>query len=145
MDGVDRSGFAEKSAAAQRREDEAKEAFDVMREGAEADSGGKVTVELLQPSAHLTGPCWSAFSKHVKSFAGWSAKRRVASEDEKREHAQTRQAKCYFIDVSYKAAGATKAKAAPAKAPAAKRQKTAPKKKKKADDDDDEEDEEDDE
>mmetsp|Transcript_76933 Transcript_76933/g.154321 ORF Transcript_76933/g.154321 Transcript_76933/m.154321 type:complete len:299 (-) Transcript_76933:73-969(-) len=98
--GVDRSSFAEKSEAAQRREDAAKAKFDDIV--AETETGGeKATIELLKPSTHLTGPCWSAFGKHVRSSPGWSTKRRVATEAEKRASGETRQAKCYFVDVAY--------------------------------------------
>lgn len=127
-DGIDRSGFAEKSGAAQRREDEAKAAFDKYRASTEAGSPpkAKVTVELLKPSTHLTQPCWSAFNKHVKKNAGWSAKRRVATEEEKRASGEKRQAKCYFVDVTFcpkaKAAAIKKAEKA-AGPPAAKKQK----------------------
>ena len=58
-------------------------------------------MQLLKPSTHLTQPCWSAFSKHVRSFPGWTPKRRVATAEEKRQHGETRQAKCYFTDVSF--------------------------------------------
>ena len=102
-DRIDRSGFAEKSAAAaQRREDAAKEAFNKIRAETEASAtNDTVVVQLLKPSTHLTQPCWSAFSKHVRSFPGWTPKRRVATAEEKRQHGETRQAKCYFTDVSF--------------------------------------------
>ena len=101
-DRIDRSGFAEKSAAAQRREDAAKEAFNKIRAETEASATkDTVVVQLLKPSTHLTQPCWSAFSKHVRSFPGWTPKRRVATAEEKRAHGETRQAKCYFTDVSF--------------------------------------------
>ena len=83
-DGFDRSNFREKSAAAQRREDSAKAAFDAMCKRTEEETPAKVTVELLKPGTHLTQPCWTAFNKHVKRRAGWSAKRRVATNEEKR-------------------------------------------------------------
>ena len=101
-DRIDRSGFAEKSAAAQRREDAAKEAFNKIRAETEASATkDTVVVQLLKPSTHLTQPCWSAFSKHVRSFPGWTPKRRVATAEEKRQHGETRQAKCYFTYVSF--------------------------------------------
>ena len=85
-DGFDRSTFREKSGAAQRREDAAIAAFDKHAKATEADAAvkAKVTVELLKPSTHLTQPCWTAFNKHVKARAGWTAKRRVATNEEKR-------------------------------------------------------------
>ena len=101
-DRIDRSGFAEKSAAAQRREDAAKEAFNKIRAETEASATkDTVVVQLLKPSTHLTQPCWSAFAKHVRSFPGWTPKRRVATAEEKRQHGETRQSKCYFTDVSF--------------------------------------------
>ena len=101
-DSIDRSGFAEKSAAAQCREDSAKEAFNKIRTETEAGATKDVVVvQLPKPSTHLTGPCWTAFSKHVRSFPGWTPKRRVATAEEKRKHGETRVAKCYFTDVSF--------------------------------------------
>ena len=61
-DGVDRSRFAEKSAAAQRRENAAKAAFDAAKTEVE-EVGETATVELLKPNCHLTNACWSSFSK----------------------------------------------------------------------------------
>ena len=50
-------GFAEKSQAAQRREDDAKAAFDALqRKQNERKASG--TICLLTPDHHLTGPCW---------------------------------------------------------------------------------------
>ena len=66
-----------------------------------SSSKDTVVVQLLKPSTHLTQPCWSAFSKHVRSFPGWTPKRRVATAEEKRAHGETRQSKCYFTDVSF--------------------------------------------
>ena len=126
-DGFDRSTFREKSGAAQRREDAAIAAFDKHAKATEADKAvkAKVTVELLKPSTHLTQPCWTAFNKRVKARAGWTAKRRVATNEEKRASGETRQGKCYFVDVTFdpkKAEKARKAAAAEA-APPAKKQK----------------------
>ena len=47
-DRIDRSGFAEKSAAAQRREDAAKEAFNKIRAETEASATNTVVVQLLK-------------------------------------------------------------------------------------------------
>mmetsp|Transcript_45265 Transcript_45265/g.75514 ORF Transcript_45265/g.75514 Transcript_45265/m.75514 type:complete len:104 (-) Transcript_45265:315-626(-) len=82
-DGVDRSSFADKSAAAQRREDDAKSKYDELKIASEK-GGVNVTTELLKPAAHLTSSCWLSFNKYVKSHTAWSAKRRQASEEEKR-------------------------------------------------------------
>ena len=83
-------------------EDAAKEAFNKIRAETEASATkDTVVVQLLKPSTHLTQPCWSAFSKHVRSFPGWTPKRRVATAEEKRAHGETRQSKCYFTDVSF--------------------------------------------
>lgn len=114
--------FRQKSNAAQRREDEAKRAFDGMRaateEGAAKDKDS-ITVDLLEPSTHLTQPCWTAFNRYVKAHAGWSAKRRIATDEEKKKAKEKRKGKCYFISVTFNPrAAAVEAPPAPAKAAA---------------------------
>jgi len=97
--------YAEKSAAALRREEEAKTKFQEAREELEGRedlvAGSKITVELLKPSCHLTGACWSTFLRHVRSHEGWVAKRREATAEEKKQHKETRRGKVYFVDVVY--------------------------------------------
>jgi hypothetical protein len=100
-----RAGFAEKSAAAIRREDKAKDTFDTSRGEieAEADAAGAAkTIKLLDPSCHLTDACWKTFKKHVLDNRGWThVKRRVATDQEKRAHGEKRKGKCYFVDITY--------------------------------------------
>jgi hypothetical protein len=51
----------------------------------------------------LTSASWSDFSKWVREeHPGWSVKRREATEAEKRQHGETRQSKCYWVDATYK-------------------------------------------
>ena len=58
---------------------------------------------LLQPSTHLTAPCWRDFRKWMKtSHPKWDAKKRQASDAEKVASGETRKGKVYFVDVSYK-------------------------------------------
>ena len=64
-------------------------------------AGSTETVQLLKPSCHLTEACWKSFRKHVCGIEGWAAKRRVASEEEKKRHGETRKGKVYFVDVIY--------------------------------------------
>jgi len=97
--------MAEKSAAALRREEEAKNKFEEAREQLESKEdlkpGTKITMELLKPSCHLTGPCWTTFLRHVRSHEGWVAKRREATAEEKQQHKETRKGKVYFIDLVF--------------------------------------------
>merc|ERR550519_2110436 len=77
------------------------EAREQMESRDELVAGTKITVELLKPSCHLTGACWKSFRKHVISFDDWVPKRRVVTEEEKKQHKETRKGKVYFIDVVY--------------------------------------------
>ena len=101
--GLNRHTWAEKSGAALRREEEAKAAFETARLNMEArdDLELRETVELLKPKCHLTGACWKTFRKHVMGFEGWTIKRRVATEEEKKKSGQKRKSAVYFIDVTY--------------------------------------------
>jgi hypothetical protein len=56
------------------------------------------TTRLIQPSQHLTGPCWRDFSKYVKTFAGWTAKRVVAHNGSGIGAFK----KTYYIDATYR-------------------------------------------
>ena len=56
-------------------------------------AGVRETRNLLDPSCHLTSASWSDFSKWIRSHPGWMAKRRVASEEEKKASKETRQGK----------------------------------------------------
>ena len=100
-----RRGWAEKSAAAMRREETAVKMFETARLKMEARDdlsvGSRETVQLLKPSCHLTEACWKSFRGHVCSVEGWSTKRRVATEEEKKKHGETRKGRVYFVDVIY--------------------------------------------
>ena len=102
--GLDRRGFADKSAAAMRREQEAKQAFAKARPEHEA-AGLKVTLDLLDPSCHLTTACWASFKKHVIATVAkggrWAVSRREATGQEKLASGETRKAKCYFVVATY--------------------------------------------
>ena len=102
-DGLNRGDWAEKSGAASRREDQARAAFKDLHDKTMADKpAAATTYELLKPSTHLTQPCWRDVKKYIVSHPGWSAKRRQATEAEKRQHGETRKAAVYFVDVSFK-------------------------------------------
>jgi hypothetical protein len=92
--------FAEKSAAALSREVDARRRFDRLRIEVE-HAGVRTQQELLQPNCHLTGPCYSSFSKYVQAHAGWTVRRRTATDAEKRAYGETRRGKCYFVNVTY--------------------------------------------
>ena len=95
--------FAQKSAAAMGREAEAKRAFDRIRQ--EVERGGRPSSrELLQPNCHLTGPCYASFSKYVQAHAGWTVRRRTASDAQKRAHGVKSLSKRSFVDVSFQPA-----------------------------------------
>ena len=105
-----RSKSKKKSEAAEKQEKAAIAAFDAQKKSTEiqvakvcsqGDAQTNVTVQLLKPSEHLTGLCWSTFAKYVKQSPGWTAKRREATSAEKVEHKETRKHKCYFVDVIY--------------------------------------------
>ena len=93
---------ADKSAAAKHREEKAMEMFSKAKIQTETRQdlipGSCETIKLLKPSCHLTGPCWSSFSKHVRSHPGWTVKRRAITDEEKKLWGETRKGKCYFVD-----------------------------------------------
>jgi len=101
--GVDRSGFAEKSAAAQGREDKAKRAFLELKaeERAEIRAHGRTTYDLLQPSMHLTQACYRSFRQFVKGHPGWDCKRVKATDEQKREFKEKRSCSVYFVNAIY--------------------------------------------
>jgi hypothetical protein len=104
-DGLNRGDWSEKSDAASAREASARAAFTALLA---TQSSKASTVELLKPSTHLTQPCWRDFKKFVGQHAGWSAKRRQASDAEKRQHGETRKGAVYFVDVAFKPPAQTK-------------------------------------
>ena len=106
-DRLGRESWSEKSDAASRREQAARRAFEAaMAKVVEDAPTAPVTMQLLEPSTHLTQPCWRDFKKHVERYQGWSAKRRAASNAEKQQHGETRKGTCYFVDVTFSPAKA---------------------------------------
>ena len=122
--------------AAKQREEAAKTAMDnhcasvtttMMETAADERNDLLLTLKsptvLLQPSTHLTAPCWRDFRKWMKtSHPKWDAKKRQATDAEKLRSGETRKGKVYFVDVVYKGtlaqllADAPDAAAAPAPA-----------------------------
>uniref|UniRef100_A0A7S3K4B8 Uncharacterized protein n=1 Tax=Aureoumbra lagunensis TaxID=44058 RepID=A0A7S3K4B8_9STRA len=101
-DFIDRSGFAEKSQAAMRREKAAKDAFDEFRAAVEKQGAPVTKKDFLLPPSHLTSACYADFRKHVLASPGWTCRRRRATEQEKSIFKEKRKAPVYFIDLSYK-------------------------------------------
>ena len=96
------SSMSHVSAAAERREADAKSVFAKLRNTTMlASPKTKTTYDLLTPSCHLTSHTWSTFRDHVRTFPGWSAKRVAASDAEKAEHKETRKGKVYFVKVVF--------------------------------------------
>ena len=93
-------GFAEKSKHASEREERAKAAFDKF--AAHAKTNQPIHDTLLDPSCHLTGPCFRDFKKHVKTRPGWDAKQRRATEQEKAQYRPTGRGHANWTDITYK-------------------------------------------
>ena len=87
----------EKSEKAQASENEAKAAFRAHMK-ASTELAELTTTRLLQPSQHLTQLCWRDFSKYVKTFAGWTAKRVVAFSGSGKGAGK----KTYCVDVTFR-------------------------------------------
>jgi hypothetical protein len=97
------------SAASLRHEEQAKNLFlKAKKEAEESEEWDQLTpeteytVQLLKPDIHLTNYCWEHFDCFVKTHKGWTAKRRVASDEEKEKLGVKRKCKVYFVDVVYK-------------------------------------------
>lgn len=125
--GVDRSSFSDKSAAAQRREDQAKAAFLRLKQDTEAaPPGKKTTYELLGPEVHLTQVCYKAFRKYVAANApAWTVVRVQATPEQKAAAKQTRKTAVYFTKVTYHPEKDQRRARDENEAPAAKKAKTA--------------------
>lgn len=67
--------------------------------------GDKITIPLLSPNDHLTGPCWRDFSKTVRWEHGWIAKRVAATNAQKAAFRETRKGKVYFVDLQFTVPG----------------------------------------
>lgn len=98
-DGVDRSGWKDKSDAAIRREDQAKHLFDAFLEKSKASQVFPVTEEVVPPAVHLTDACWKTFKKYVVA-KGCTTKRREATFDERKKSGDSRKGKLYVISVT---------------------------------------------
>ena len=97
-----RSTWSDKSAAAQRREDEAKGIFHQFLESCK---DGKTTFpavanDLIPATLHLTEKSWKDFRKHVISL-GCRAKRRVATREERAAmKSKCRKGKMHWISIT---------------------------------------------
>jgi hypothetical protein len=89
-DGGSYGRYKRKSGAAERRESQARDAFTKALMETPIPISSTTVANLLKPSCHLTSASWIDFSKWVKSHQGCSAKRRAATEEEKRAHKETR-------------------------------------------------------
>ena len=98
--GPNRSGWAEKSDAASRREHQANSQFDDFLKRCSAldanDKSFPITEEVVQANVHLTGACWSSFRKRVVG-KGCKVKRREATHVERKASGDTRKGKLYVI------------------------------------------------
>jgi hypothetical protein len=100
--------MAPASQAALMREEVAKKNFLAAKKKFEASKeprlpSRKRTIFLLKPTMHPTSITWSTFARWVKeNHEGWTAKRRKASEEEKKEALAYNRGKSYFVDVVYK-------------------------------------------
>lgn len=90
------SGFAEKSAAASRREASAERIFlDLV--STTPIPASPTTFALLPPSHHLTVACFKSFKAFVARHDGWAVRRRAATPEEKAEHGEKRKGAVYFV------------------------------------------------
>mmetsp|Transcript_40733 Transcript_40733/g.85574 ORF Transcript_40733/g.85574 Transcript_40733/m.85574 type:complete len:295 (+) Transcript_40733:89-973(+) len=102
--GPDRSGWAEKSDAALRRERAANDLFDAFLEKCAAlDANDKslfpFTEEVVKADTHLTGACYTSFRKRVMN-KGCKVKRREATRSERQASGDTRKGKLYVISIT---------------------------------------------
>lgn len=101
--GPNRSGWAEKSDAASRREHQANSQFDDFLKRCSAldanDKSFPITEEVVQANVHLTGACWSSFRKRVVG-KGCKVKRREATHAERKASGDTRKGKLYVISIT---------------------------------------------
>ncbi len=106
--------YAEKSAAALKREASAIALFDAHRLSKEASptANDASTTQLLTPDQHLTEPCWKTFAAHVRRSEGWNVKKRRCSEEEKRAAGETRRGTVAFVDAIFKGVKVAKPKGA---------------------------------
>lgn len=101
--------MAPASYAALEREKTAKEKFLIVKNDFEERilpsipnvPGFSHTMEFLGPQTHLTSVTWSTFNNWVKEHPGWKAKRRVASEEEKKAACAYNRGKSYFVNAVY--------------------------------------------
>lgn len=127
------SGFAQKSAAATGREEDAKSKFLELKDAKNPLPASKETFDLLPPSLHLTGPCYTSFRTFVLTHTGWNVRRRKATEDEKEEHKMSaRKSAAYFVTATFDPKKLPKEKKEPARKRKAAESAT-PKKKAKKD------------
>jgi len=99
-----RSGWAEKSEAAIRRERTANSKFDeYLKKCTSLDVNDNsifpITEEVVDASVHLTEACWKSFRKHVEN-KGCKAKRREATFEERAATGDKRKGKMYVISIT---------------------------------------------
>ena len=102
--GVNRSGWAEKSDAAIRRENAANDLFDAfLKKCASYDPNDKsifpITEEVDKANVYLTGPCYTSFRKRVLA-KNCKVKRREATPQERKESGDKRKGKLYVISIT---------------------------------------------
>lgn len=99
---VDRDCWAQKSAAASRREEEAKKLLDTFigkcAKLPQADFP-KTDNNLIKANIHLTNPCWLSFRKYALS-KGCQVKRREATVTERQDSKNKRKGKMYVISAT---------------------------------------------
>jgi len=100
-DGVDRSGWSDKSAAALRRECQAKQLFkDFLEECKDKPHAAfPVTQEVVPCKVHLTNACWASFKRSVVA-KGCKAKRREATVQERIASKDKRKSRMYVISIT---------------------------------------------
>jgi len=104
--GVNRSGWAEKSDAAIRRENAANDLFDAfLKKCASYDPNDKsifpITEEVVKANVYLTGPCYTSFRKRVLA-KNCKVKRREATPQERKESGDKRKGKLYVINYMHR-------------------------------------------
>lgn len=98
-DGLDRRNWRDKSDAALRREQNAKLLFDNFLERSKASTSFPITEEVVPASVHLTEACWKTFKQYVMD-KGCTARRRLATPEERRKSGDKRQGKLYVTSVT---------------------------------------------
>ena len=107
--------FSRKSAAATRREKQGQDKLNAIISSAatrdQISKPGPHIFELLSPDIHLVDASWKDLRQWVaRTHPDWSLKRRVATEDEKRQAGEKRKGKTYFVIAVHKGSKSKKSK-----------------------------------